>query len=314
MNKSKKKLAISERNLLWKDNNEIPKWVNKNKVDLDQFYTRKDIAKKYFDSLLDYLKKDGVKLDNCLFIEPSAGDGSFFDLLPEDRRIGLDIMPMKKGIKKKDFLSWKPKKTTKKLVFVGNPPFGYRAWLALVFMNHAAKFADYVGFILPMAFQSDGKGSPKHRVTGLKLVHTDFLPKDSFYSLEGNNIKINALWQIWKKGINIVPKKEKCDNWLEIFTVDLRKERLCGIDKMDSADFFIQRTYYNEQPNLVKSFSKVKYVCGYGLIIKKDKKKIIKLLNDADWNKYSNLAAHNCRHISMYHINRLLTDNNFIND
>ncbi|RPF74912.1 MAG: hypothetical protein CBE49_000560, partial [Rickettsiales bacterium TMED289] len=107
MNKSKKKLAISERNLLWKDNNEIPKWVNKNKVDLDQFYTRKDIAKKYFDSLLDYLKKDGVKLDNCLFIEPSAGDGSFFDLLPEDRRIGLDIMPMKKGIKKKDFLSWK---------------------------------------------------------------------------------------------------------------------------------------------------------------------------------------------------------------
>jgi len=59
----------------------------------------------------------------------------------------------------------------------------------------------------------------------------------------------------------------------------------------------------------VDDFSKVKYVCGYGILIKKDKKKIIKILNSIDWNKYSNLATHNCRHISMYHIKQALLDN-----
>ena len=30
----------------------------------------------------------------------------------------------------------------------GNPPFGYRAWLALSFVNHAGLFSDYIGFII----------------------------------------------------------------------------------------------------------------------------------------------------------------------
>ena len=45
---------------------------------------------------------------------------------------------------------------------------------------------------------------------------------------------------------------------------------------MDKADFFIQRTFYNEAPKLVKNFSDVKYTCGYGIILKKKKKKLIK--------------------------------------
>lgn len=306
--------AIEHRNLLWQTNEFIPNWVDTDEVDLDQFFTNKDIAMRYYNSLLIFLENEGLKKEDCLFIEPSAGEGSFFNLLPRDSRIGLDIMPLATGIIKQDFLSWKPKRTKKKIVFVGNPPFGYRAWLALVFMNHAAKFADYVGFILPMAFQSDGKGSPKHRVNGLKLLHSEILPPDSFYSPDRKPVKINALWQIWKKGKNQITDKKTCKNWLDLFTVDLRKERLCGAEKMNHADFFIQRTYYNDPPKLVKSFSKVKYVCGYGFIIKKDKEKIIDLLNKTDWNKYSNLAAHNCRHISMYHINKVLTDNGFSDD
>jgi len=222
-------------------------------------------------------------------------------------------MPLSKDIIKQDFLSWKPTKDNKINVFVGNPPFGYRAWLALAFMNHAAQFADYIGFILPMSFQSDGKGSPKHRVCGMMLQHSEIIPVGSFYNPDGRTRKVNALWQIWKKGDNILPKKESCAQWLELFTVDMRKERLCGQEKMENADFFIQRTYFNEPPKLVKSFSKVKYVCGYGLIIKKEKEKVIKILRNVDWNKYSNLAAHNCRHISMYHIEKVLTDEGLIN-
>ena len=79
------------------------------------------------------------------------------------------------------------------------------------------------------------------------------------------------MWQIWRKGENIQVERPTCKDWLEIFTVDLRKERLCGKEKMNYADYFLQRTFYNQPPKLVRDFSEVKYVCGYGLIFKKDK-------------------------------------------
>lgn len=304
--------AITIRNHLWENNSHVPSWVDVNDVGLDQFFTHHEIAKKYHAHFVRFLENENVNLNEYTFVEPSAGNGSFYNLLPKDNRLGLDIMPLHHEIIKQDFLSWKPNNKKKKYIFIGNPPFGYRAWLALAFMNHAAQFADYIGFILPMSFQSDGKGSPKHRVKGMQLVYSEIIQSDSFYNPDGKIRKVNAMWQIWKKGENIIREKQTCNQWVELFTVDQRKERLCGQSKMKEADFFLQRTYYNEQPSLVKSFSEVKYVCGYGLIIKKDKQKIIDLLNNTDWYQYSNLATHNCRHISMYHIQKVLTDKGYI--
>jgi len=300
---------IELRNTLWGNNPYIPRWVNIDSVGLDQFFTKKNIAKKYYHLFLDFLKQENVNVDEYTFVEPSAGNGSFFNLLPKNSRIGLDLMPLNTDIEQKDFLAWNPKKQDGKYIFIGNPPFGYRAWLALVFMNHVAKFGDYAGFILPMAFQSDGKGSPKHRVNGMKLIHSEIIPTDSFYTPQNKPVKINALWQIWKKGNNIIPEPKTCRTWLDLFTVDFRKERLCGQNKIENADYFLQRTFYSEPPKLVTCFSKVKYTCGYGLIIKKDKDRVLNILNRIDWMEYSNLAAHNCRHISMYHIEKVLVDN-----
>lgn len=304
--------AISIRNTLWENNHHVPSWVDVKDIGLDQFFTHHEIAKKYHTAFMEFLKSENIEINEYMFVEPSAGNGSFYNLLPKENRLGLDIMPLHKEVKKQDFLSWKPSNQKKKYIFIGNPPFGYRAWLALAFMNHAAQYADYIGFILPMSFQSDGKGSPKHRVKGMQLVHSEIISSDSFYNPDGKTRKVNAMWQIWKKGENIISEKQTCSEWVELFTVDQRKERLCGQDKMKEADFFLQRTYYNEQPKLVKSFNEVKYVCGYGLIIKKEKERITDILNHTDWSKYSNLATHNCRHISMYHIQKVLTDKGFI--
>jgi hypothetical protein len=248
------------------------------------------------------------------FIEPSAGNGAFLDLLPTERRIGIDIMPRREEIVGSDFLSWSIKPNGYRYVVIGNPPFGYRAWLALAFVNHAAKFADFVGMILPMAFQSDGKGSPKHRVRGLELLHSEVLPPDSFTDAQGSAVKVNALWQVWKKGENKRPAVKTCNNWIDLFTVDQRKERLCGHNRMHEADHFLQRTFYKEPPTLVSSFDQVKYVCGYGIVLKKRKSEIADFLKNVDWTKYSNLAAHNCRHISMYHIQNALTDGGYTDD
>jgi hypothetical protein len=302
-------LAIHDRNREWEGHDAIPKWVDLSSVGLDQFFTNPRVADYCYKSLISFLNKKKVNHDAYTFIEPSAGIGSFYELLPTDRRVGLDIMPMHEEVKKQDFLTWEPeKKSSKKLIFIGNPPFGYRAWLALAFVNHAAKFADYVGFILPMAFQSEGKGSAKHRVNGMRLVHSEIIPADSFFNPDGTPFKVNALWQIWEKGENTKPQKKTCKGWIDLFTVDMRKERLCGHERMDEADFFIQRTFFSSPPTLVRSFSEVKYVCGYGIVIKRDREKVIRTLLETDWRLYSNLAAHNCRHISMYHIIKALTD------
>jgi hypothetical protein len=134
------------------------------------------------------------------------------------------------------------------------------------------------------------------------------LPGDSFVDSEGRPAKINALWQVWQRGVNNAGLSPSCNKWIDLFTVDNRKERLCGQERMKDADYFLQRTFYNDPPTLVTRFEDVKYVCGYGILIKKDKRKVVDLLREANWAKYSNLAAHNCRHISMYHIRRVLTD------
>ena len=245
------------------------------------------------------------------FVDPAAGDGVFYDLLPEDRRIGIEIVPGRMEFEARDYLGWKPHANGHRYAVIGNPPFGYRAWLALAFVNHSATFADYIGMILPMAFQSDGKGSPKFRVNGAELVQSKALPQGSFILPSGQPAAINALWQVWRRGVNNHPPVATCNDWIDLFTVDMRKERLCGQDRLGEADWFLQRTFYGDPPRLVKDFADVRYVCGYGIVLKKDGDRITETLNAVDWRDYSNLATHNCRHISMYHIRQALTDRGF---
>ncbi len=304
--------AIAARNASWQGNPLIPSWVSPKKVNLDRFFTRPAVAQDCWAALLDVMGADNAETDSYKFVEPAAGEGAFYDLLPEDRRIGIEIVPGRTEFETADFLKWKPPMNGRRLVVVGNPPFGYRAWLALAFVNHAATFADYIGLILPMAFQSDGKGSPKHRVVGAELVDMRSLPSDAFVTAAGQPAGVNALWQVWRRGVNNRKPTPTCDDWVDLFTVDQRPERRCGQERLAEADWFLQRTFFNEPPKLVRDFSEVRYVCGYGIVIRKEVEAVTACLNGVDWRAYSNLAAHNCRHISMYHIRRALTDHGFV--
>lgn len=306
-------VAKKIRNRSWVKSDYVPTWVDIENVGLDQFFTRPDVAKTCWESLLKLMMARGADVSHYKFVEPSAGLGAFYDLLPEDRRIGIDVVKYRRDFIQSDFLAWTPKKNGHRYAVIGNPPFGYRAWLALAFMNHAARFSDYVGFIVPMAFQSRGKSNVQDRVRGFELVHSSSLPADSFVGADGKSVKVNALWQIWApgNGKKKVPAKT-CNEYIDLFTVDMRKERRCGHNRLAEADFFLQRTFYNEPPTLVTSFDQVRYVCGYGIVIKKKRREIIKTLRAADWRTYSNLASHNCRHISMCHIRKALTDAGFV--
>ena len=78
----------------------------KNANRLDQFYTNKDISLKCYNKLNEIINLD--EYDKHL--EPSAGSGSFFNIMDKTKRIGLDIEPKGKDIIKMNFFDYKPEK------------------------------------------------------------------------------------------------------------------------------------------------------------------------------------------------------------
>lgn len=163
----------------------------------DQFFTPIPTAKYCFDLFCNEIHKYGEKETEYNYIEPSAGDGSFLKVLPPNT-IALDIDPKHESILEQDYLDWKPEIKDGKIVVFGNPPFGLRGHMALKFINHSYDFADYVCFILPQLFESDGKGVPRKRVRGYHLIYSTKLDS-SFYEPDRTEIKINTIFQIWSK-------------------------------------------------------------------------------------------------------------------
>ncbi len=163
---------------------------------LDQFYTKPVIARKFHKFMLEKLGRLGI--GNPFFIEPSAGSGSFLNLLNPKKRLGLDIEPSGENIIKQDFLKWQYNGREKSnVVVIGNPPFGRRARLAIDFFNKSAEFAHTIGFIVPVQFRKYSVHSKLN--LDFKLIAEKLLPKNSFITKDGDDFDVNCVFQIWTK-------------------------------------------------------------------------------------------------------------------
>jgi predicted RNA methylase len=122
--------------------------LKQNENKLDQFYTNKDIAIKCYNKL-----KEIIDLNEYdIHLEPSAGCGSFFNIMDNTKKIGLDIEPKQKDILKMNFFDYKAEEDKKYLV-IGNPPFGKVSSLAVKFFNKSADFSNCIAFIIPRTFK-----------------------------------------------------------------------------------------------------------------------------------------------------------------
>ncbi len=293
----------------------LPWYAVNEKNTADKFFTKREIAAHCVRVFRRTARQYGYDLRNHMFLEPSAGEGCFLQQLPSSRRMALDIFPQNKEIKKADFLTWSPQ-TPGKYAVIGNPPFGVRGAIALAFLNRAAVFADIAGFILPMTFTSGGKGAAMTRVRGLHLLHSEELPQNAFYDgINGNDMDINTVFQVWgsrENGQKIAART--CESYAELYSVSTYHSRRCGLHRMGEYDFFIQGTFYaNRPPQVVCDFAEVKYGSGYGIIIKKDKRKVSAALRHADWTKHSTRSTNHCRHIRMQHIRDILIEDGLYN-
>ena len=159
----------------------------------DQFYTDKIVAQKCFNIIISLIQNPY----NYLWIEPSAGSGSFFHILPSSfDKIGIDLDPKSADILKEDFLQWSFPITDKKIIVFGNPPFGKQSSLAKSFIKKSCKFASFIAFILPKSFMKPSM----FNVFDLKFhcIYSKELDKDSFIINE-TKYDVPCIFQIWEK-------------------------------------------------------------------------------------------------------------------
>lgn len=156
----------------------------------DQYYTRSDIAQHCVEVMAGYV----ADMRGYQWIEPSAGKGAFLRFMPLGSR-GFDLAPKGPGIECADFLTLTLPRG-RPLAFMGNPPFGKNASLAVRFVNHAALQGDFIAFILPRSFR---KASIQNRIDRhLHLVHDEILEPNAF-EFRGASHDVSTVFQIWER-------------------------------------------------------------------------------------------------------------------
>ena len=268
--------------------------------DKDQFFTHPDTAKYCVEVFKNVVKKyDNISSFNI--VEPSAGSGNFLPYL--DNFIAMDIEPRHPDIEQNNFLDWTPTKENEesKWIAIGNPPFGLRGQLALKFVNHAAKFCDYVAFILPQLFESDGKGVPRKRVKGLNLIHSEKI-KSNFLYPDGKDVIVECIFQIWSKNhtnqeYSIIEPNEDI---IKIYSLSdggtpssTRNKKM-----LDKCDIYLPSTCFGKHNmKFYTSFLDLPGKKGYGIVFNANKEKNLEKFRNIDWSSVAFLSTNSAYNI-----------------
>lgn len=264
----------------------------------DQFFTSKDTAPYCYDKAIQVITDLGVDLSQFTFIEPSAGDGSFYNLMPVSQRIGVDIEPKCDGVIESDFLKWMPDHTNN--ICIGNPPFGLRGHLALKFINHAAQFSDFVCFVLPQLFDSNGKGSCKSRVKGMNLIHSEVVDS-SFYYPEGKNVSVNVVFQVWSKHHKVDEDDVDLTNIVKLYSLSDGGTPGSTRNKkhLYSCDFYLPSTCFgSDSMTVYDNFENLPHRRGYGIVVQSCASEIESIMRETNWSEVafaSTNGAYNLR-------------------
>lgn len=159
-------------------------------MSIDKFYTQVEVAKECIDLVPDLDTYD-------LIIEPSAGNGSFSSQL---NCIAYDIEPENKNIIKQDWLTTKPVKN-KRILVIGNPPFGSRSSLAKAFIRHSQAIgAETIAFILPDTFSKLSNQSLTLFPKDWKLIVEHKLSNSNFIIQESTKpYYVPCTFYVWTK-------------------------------------------------------------------------------------------------------------------
>ena len=267
----------------------------------DQFFTPISTAQNCYAKFLKILGGLCDDESKYTYIEPSAGNGNFLKLFPSNRRIGLDIEPRDSEIAQTDYLTWKPPPYSSKYIVFGNPPFGLRGQLALKFINHSYQFADYVCFILPQLFESDGKGAPRKRVVGFHLIHSEKITTD-FVDPDERRIKVECIFQVWSKHhTNEIYDIQEIDTSIvKIYSLSDGGTPSTTRNKamFHKCHAYLPSTCFGrENMKYYASFDALPGKKGYGIVFQKDADKNLRKFIQLDWGKVAFLSTNSAYNI-----------------
>jgi hypothetical protein len=195
--------------------------------DLDKHFTDDEVA----DRLIELSSIENYDL----VLEPSAGGGSISSKIPIGQILAFDIDPILPYIKKQDYTQYTHPETDDEILVIGNPPFGYRAQLAVEFFNKSAEFAKTISFILPRSFRKayvvDQLNPYFH------LVHDENVDVGSF----STDTKVRCCIQIWDRR-GYLRRKQAYNGTTSDFTVQSQGK---DFDPL-KCDIAIRRTGYGD--------------------------------------------------------------------
>ena len=266
--------------------------INK-KIDIkkyDAFYTKRSVALECYKIIKETLHEFINK--KTLWIEPSAGDGSFLDAI-DGKKIGFDICPQRDDIEELDFLESdiifeKIKHDSKNTIIIGNPPFGKRSTKAIEFFNRGANYADTVAFILPNQFKKYSVQSKLNK--NFKLIKESILDANSFLAND-KDYDIRCVFQIWTcletsfddLKIKEPPKTHHKD--FEMFQYNNTTPTLKYFDKEKYAwDFAVPRQGFYDYSLKIEDEKKLNKKIQW-IFFKAKNKTILKKLKNLDFEK-----------------------------
>jgi len=205
----------------------------------DKFYTKPFIADYYSNIVLE-------RYGSVKYVEPTAGDGAFLNVLPGIK--GYDLKPERPDIIEMDIFD--NNNFDEDTVVIGNPPFGMNASLAQSIFNHIASFkVKAICFIVPKTFK---KISMQNKLNmNYKLVFEQDVI-DNAFTVNKKSKHVPCVFQIWeytKKARKPIPKAD-CKH-LEFTTKDkaniaVRRaggkagQILDGLDHSPTSTYFIR--------------------------------------------------------------------------
>lgn len=253
---------------------------NYTETENEEYYTKSHIAKKCID-FIDNIEQYDV------IVEPSAGNGSFStQLVGLPKVLSFDINPQCPNILEQDFLELDTfDLLNKKVLTIGNPPFGRQSSIAKKFIRKAKCYSDTIAFILPRSFKKD---SMQKVFEGFTLEKWFDIEENAFLIKGSIEHNVPCIFQVWKR--NNKPIISPIKKILPINYKFIPKSHL-DIDFNDNNMLFIHRAgskaglAFTEKEKIINEKDKIKD--GYYIIesnfIKNNKKYLIKEINNIKW-------------------------------
>ena len=115
---------------------------------LDQYFTKNEVVQRCLTELVDLSSYD-------LVVEPSAGNGVFLNAVKHTNKVGIDIDPKHPSVRRADWFEYDVPSKYKRVLIVGNPPYGRYHKLSSAFIKRALSFVNVhtIAFILPNVYR-----------------------------------------------------------------------------------------------------------------------------------------------------------------